>query len=88
MHQLQICRTVKNYGSSDNKVATVTAEELDEMLKKKTDLFVLDVRNKEEFTNQVKKDTWKNRGHIQNAVNIPASELESRWSEISDKKNA
>ena len=65
----------------------ITAEEMDAMVKKSSDIFFLDVRPAEEFTNQVKKDFWKNRGHIQNAVNIPANELAGRINEISDKKN-
>jgi rhodanese-related sulfurtransferase len=60
---------------------------MDAMVKKSKDVFFLDVRTKDEFTNQVKKESWKNKGHIENAINIPADELESRFNEISDKKN-
>jgi rhodanese-related sulfurtransferase len=70
-----------------NSCAVITAEEMDAMIKKSPGVFFLDVRTKDEFTNQVKKESWKNRGHIENAVNIPADELESRLNEISDKKN-
>ena len=48
--------------------------------------FILDARTKDEYTNK-DKQTWKNRGHVVNAVNIPLTELSSRLSEIQGQKN-
>lgn len=50
------------------------------------DGLVLDVRSADEFTNK-HKDTWRNVGHIKNAINIPGTELSQRISEISPYKN-
>jgi rhodanese-related sulfurtransferase len=71
----------------NNAFTTITAEEMNEMLVKSPGTFILDARTREEFSSQVKQQTWKNRGHVLNAVNIPASELEQRWSEIAPQKN-
>ncbi len=49
------------------------------------DGLVLDVRTADEFANK-HKDTWRNVGHIKNAVNIPATELSQRLNEISAYK--
>ena len=40
------------------------------------DLFLLDVRSKEEFSN-TSKNSWQNIGQINNAVNIPATEIKT-----------
>ena len=71
----------------NNSFSTMTAEEMNDFMTKSPRTFILDVRTPEEFTNQVKQQTWKNRGHVLNAVNIPAAELEKRWSEIAGQKN-
>jgi rhodanese-related sulfurtransferase len=46
---------------------------------------LLDTRSRDEFENK-HKDSWRNIGHIQKAVNIPGSELESRLGELDKKK--
>ena len=66
---------------------TITAEEMDKKLTASPNIFILDIRTAEEFNNQVKKDTWKNRGHIRKAVNIPVTDLDKRWNEIAGMKN-
>jgi rhodanese-related sulfurtransferase len=43
--------------------------------KKKDDILLLDIRSRSEFENK-HADYWRNTGHLQNAVNIPADELE------------
>lgn len=57
-----------------------------QMLRKKSCL-ILDIRTKEEFTNQEKNLTYKNKGHIAGAVNIPLAELPQRIHEIESSKN-
>jgi rhodanese-related sulfurtransferase len=71
-----------------NRFSYVTAVEMDKLLTAKPSTFVLDVRTKDEFTNNVKDRPWTNRGHIQNAVNIPAAELSKRLNELSAYKNS
>lgn len=65
----------------------ISSEEFSERASADADLLVLDIRTTEEFTNQEKKFTYRNRGHIQNAVNIPVSVLSARTGEISSFKN-
>lgn len=71
----------------NNAFATITTEEFYDMLTKSPNTFILDVRTATEYNNQEKQRVFRNRGHIQNAINIPASELEKRWNEIASKKN-
>ncbi|MES2003558.1 MAG: rhodanese-like domain-containing protein [Bacteroidota bacterium] len=72
---------------NSNGFTIITAEEMDAMLTRTPNTYILDARSKEEFTNEVKKDTWRNRGHVPNAVNIPATELANRANEIASYKN-
>ncbi|MFN8347997.1 MAG: rhodanese-like domain-containing protein [Spirosomataceae bacterium] len=46
----------------------------------------MDIRTAEEFTNTVKGQTFRNRGHIKNAVHIPQAELEARMNELEKYK--
>ena len=75
------------YWQHQNRFGVLAAEEMNEMLTQSPNTYLLDVRTREEFTNQVSKRPWMNRGHILNAVNIPADELSSRLGELSDLKN-
>lgn len=50
------------------------------------DYVLLDVRSTEEFTNK-HKDSWRNVGHIKNAIHIPASEINNRLGELNEYKN-
>jgi rhodanese-related sulfurtransferase len=70
-----------------SKYGTMSAEELGNVLDRKDDVLVLDIRAKEEFTNSVKDKTYLNKGHIESAKNIPMAELQSRANEISSYKN-
>ena len=49
------------------------------------DYLVIDVRTKEDFNNQ-NKNNWRNIGHLRNAVNIPAAEINNRIAEIENFK--
>jgi rhodanese-related sulfurtransferase len=66
----------------NNPFRTVAAEEMEEMLKQNPSTLIVDVRNRDEFNNQSKKEPWKNRGHVNNAINIPLSELSNRLGEL------
>ena len=70
-----------------SKYGTMSSEELGNVLDRKDDVLVLDIRAKEEFTNSVKDKTYLNKGHIESARNIPMAELQSRANEISAYKN-
>jgi rhodanese-related sulfurtransferase len=49
------------------------------------DYLLLDVREKEDFNNQ-NKNSGRNIGHLKNAVNIPAAEINNRIAEIANFK--
>ncbi len=63
----------------------INAQELKPFLEATTDYLFLDARTTEEFTNK-HKNYWQNIGHLVNAVNIPAAELESQSEKISAYK--
>ncbi|HEY0680274.1 MAG TPA: rhodanese-like domain-containing protein [Chitinophagaceae bacterium] len=68
------------------KYQTISGDEFDALVKKEKDLVIVDIRPTEEFNNQAKQ-TFRNAGHIRNAVNIPVSELEKRVTELTPSKN-
>ena len=70
----------------NRKYHILTSDEFNEMLRKNSDVAIIDTRKSDEFKNQ-SKDYWKNTGHIKNAVNIPDSALQSRLTEIAPYKN-
>ena len=76
----------KQLWENSNRFSTITPEEMDAILTRTPNTFILDARTKDEYTNK-DKQTWKNRGHVVNAVNIPLTELSSRLSEIQGQKN-
>jgi rhodanese-related sulfurtransferase len=59
----------------------INAQELKPFMETTKDFLFLDARTKEEFTNR-HKNYWQNIGHLKNAVNIPAAEMESQWQTI------
>ncbi|MFN8346742.1 MAG: rhodanese-like domain-containing protein [Spirosomataceae bacterium] len=65
----------------------LSPEEFAEKADVGADRLLLDIRSTDEFTNREKKLTYRNRGHIQNAVNIPSAVLNTRWSEVASFKN-
>lgn len=66
---------------------TLTAEEFDQVMTRQPATLLLDIRPETEFTNQEKRDTWRNRGHLSNALNIPGNVLGSRLAEINEHRN-
>lgn len=79
--------TRKQFWDQPNRYAFVTAVEFDKMLTRSPSTYILDIRTKNEYENKVADQTWKNRGHVMNAANIPASELQNRLGELSAYKN-
>lgn len=64
----------------------LTAEEFDKQFKNNKDFLLLDVRTNDEFNNKAK-DTWRNKGNLAGAVNIPFGELMNRLKELDSYKN-
>ncbi len=60
-------------GCGNEKITykTVSSEEAYNIIETRDDIIVLDVRNKDEY----------DEGHIENAINIPLSEIETRIKE-------
>jgi rhodanese-related sulfurtransferase len=50
------------------------------------DYLLLDIRTTDEFANK-HKDSWRNIGHLKNAVNIPAGNINNRIAELQAYKN-
>lgn len=55
-------------------------------IKAHPDGLILDVRSTEAFAN-THKDSFRNIGHVKNAKNIPATEIEAHLAELNDDKN-
>ena len=70
---------------SNKKYYILSADEFDALAKKDKDVTIVDIRSAAEYNNQFK-DTWRNIGHIKNAINIPTTDLQSRLTEISAMK--
>jgi rhodanese-related sulfurtransferase len=70
---------------SDLPYRIINAQELKPFLETTKEYLFLDARTTEEFTNQ-HKNYWQNQGHLANAVNIPAAELEKQWAKIENYK--
>lgn len=84
--------TNTNEELSRNKVYVATApyvtmnvSEFGKWASANSNYVVLDVRTVDEYTNK-SKDSWRNVGHLKNAVNIPLSDLNSRVSELDKNK--
>ena len=77
----------KQLWEQPNSFTYVTAVEMDKMLTTNPSTYILDVRTIAEFTNKVTDKPWMNRGHVVNAVNIPAAELGKRLTELSANKD-
>lgn len=54
----------------------LSADQFAQMMKANQSLTIIDVRSKEEFSNK-SKNYWQNIGQVQNAINIPASEIKT-----------
>jgi len=64
----------------------LSPDEFDKWMKKKNNFTLIDVRPKDQFNNQ-SKNYWENIGQVQNAINIPFSELPSATN-LPSKSNA
>ena len=64
----------------------LNAEELERFANTNKTMLMLDVRTTNEFTNKAK-DSWRNIGHIKDAVNIPAADISGRIGELENYKN-
>lgn len=64
----------------------LSADEFDDMVRWQKDILILDVRPTEEFNNK-SQTSWRNIGHIHDAVNIPLSELDKRLAELGTNKH-
>lgn len=76
---LTACNSTKttNDGVTKNSATNLSIEETKEFIQDQEDLFILDVRNKDEY----------DAGHIEGAVLIPLSELENRIDEVEAYKD-
>jgi len=64
----------------------INVTEFGRFAKDNKDYLLLDVRSADDFANK-SKDSWRNIGHLQNAVNIPSDQLSNRVSELAAYKN-
>ena len=63
----------------------MSAQELKGFMETSRGYYFLDVRTTDEFNNK-HKNYWQNIGHIQDAVNIPAADLDAGWNAIESWK--
>ena len=75
---LTACTSKGESPEVENVEINVSIDEAKELLEKEDDLFILDVRTKEEFE----------EAHIEGAVQIPVDELKARLAEIENYKDA
>jgi rhodanese-related sulfurtransferase len=74
-------KTVK----STVKYKILPADDFDALMHKRNDVVLVDVRTAEEFNSQ-SKTSWRNVGHIRNAVNIPLAELDQHAGSLAKDK--
>ena len=65
---------------------TLSASELEALLKKEKSVTIIDVRPAEEFNNQAKQ-VFRNIGHIRNAVNIEGRSFQEHLAELGSDKS-
>jgi rhodanese-related sulfurtransferase len=70
--------------SRNAKYKILTPDDFDAMMHKTNNVLLLDVRPADEFNNQSKL-SYRNAGHIRNAVNIPAAEIDQKAASLADK---
>jgi len=76
---------INKYWKQDIAYKVITPIEFNELAKQQSNLQVVDVRPTDEFNNQ-SKTTWRNIGTLKNAINIPAAEINSKWSSLDKNK--
>ncbi len=64
----------EKHTGQNNKIKNISAQEVNQLLEKKSDVVLLDVRTKAEYTGAL--------GHIKGSVLIPLQELAERSSEL------
>ena len=64
----------------------ISAGEFSRIYPANKDGLILDIRSAEEFAN-THKDAWRNIGHIKNAVNVPAVDIDKRMAELEPFKS-
>ena len=70
----------------NKKYHILPPDEFNELARQNKDIAIIDIRSSLDYNNQ-SKDYWRNSGHIKNAVNIPADELQTRIDNVSSFKN-
>lgn len=80
----------ESFCSNDNYISPVSykiinSPDLSRFLSSTKEYIFLDVRQKEEYTNK-HKESWRNIGHLNNAINIPAAILETELNSIEQYK--
>lgn len=85
--------TFETLGSNCDKVIDRTVkyqilptDEFDALMRRQKDVTIIDVRPAEEFNNQ-SKQSFRNTGHIRNAVNITVAELDQRMAALGAAKD-
>ena len=64
----------------------MSTSEFGRFTKANKDYLLLDIRTVEMFTNK-HTDSWRNIGHLKNAINIPTADLSKRTAELTPYKN-
>ena len=64
-----------------NPYRILSTKEFGRLTQSNGNYFLLDVRTAEEYANNAK-DSWRNIGHLKNAVNIPSADIKNRLSEL------
>lgn len=76
----------ENYWIHPTDYKLISGDDFDK-LARENKIAILDVRPEDEYNNKAKL-SWRNRGNIKNAINIPASDLTARMNEIEKYKNS
>ena len=70
----------------NKKYHILTADEFNDLAKNNKDIAIVDTRTTAEYNNTAK-DSWRNIGHVKNAINIPSAEVATRQNELISYKN-
>ena len=78
------CKTLWYQPAANFNIISVA--EFGRLAKQHNDLVLVDARTTEEFGNTAK-DSWRNIGHLRNAINIPAAVIDIRIAELEKYKD-
>ena len=70
----------------NRKYHTITGDDFNKLALHTKDIAILDIRSIAEYNNE-SKDSWKNTGHIKNAINIAGDDLANKLNDIAGFKN-